>query len=1071
MSETKQEKRTFKWGDNEYLLDDLLKLHSEQEQNYYKFAKDRGQYDDTALNGLRTAIASRVNAVKNGQVFDADGVLESDVVDNTSIQTQKKGLFKKEKYVDQDNTEWAKYYLNKLVGQLKPYTKEEPKNTGGWDISKHGLHAYLTGQGLNAQDIFEGLDKRNESDPEANRSYAQRHAELRKRLEDYKNWLTSKGFDFTKNDNEWDDDFVTSLDYLINNQDWSDNIALSAALRKLGAGDAYTTAFTSDRWDLSKTDDDLKAEKKKRNEEEAARQKKAHMDEFEDVAYGSRRESNPIYYTPFDYSNHDFRGKEANFMNWYADLNEMQQRPYGTYLGRDNQKWGNAWSAYTNSLKGGPAYTDKNLGVLLQGTFASQPHAFVDLGNGNYLIRDSVTNNGQGTVYNPSSGYTDTVFLGDLAGSNSEIKDIYKQLAYKYANDKYGTTYDDRPDIFKEGGEFIPKHQYGTKVVYNWETPTESIEPKAKANHVSVETQKAKDKYIAKSNKSEDNPDAGLTTAQIARIGYAMADLTSAVAAFAPGAGTAVSAVAGLGSTMGNFISDLKDDAVTSKETWRNFGMNLGMDALGLIPGGGAASKMGKIVRSLKTVVPMIIALPGVASMLANSPEIAQSWKRAFDGKPENGGEKMTYQDYMNILQVLNVAAAGTNIARNRYKSSKAASVNSDKIAIDVVDGNGTRKALVLEGADVGKFKEANAKGEAQKFINSVEGGSDFKIAEVTASNKGKFWGKNADGKFEFFHQNPLGQSGTGKANVLEVKTEIVRDYLGRPIIDPATGQPKTRVYTDTGRSWKNGSDLMETDMINLSGRRTLPEFQQHHQGRVDSYIQRLRADAEAYGTKTARHKQQLERTKQNIQTTEADLNTKNAEIQNLTTSRGAQAQAVADIEAARLSPERLEAIRTIRDTRKTIAAKKAEIAGISGKGKQKKINKLNDEIAALQNTIKDKQAFLDTNSKAKLNEAKNAVAKTDSEISKLNVETAKLQRLLDRLNPYKTNLETRIATHSSAFDRLLKFKPVVRQFNGKDYTFGTAQVEADLLNAGLFKQGGSVDRNKINKFLNYAKG
>jgi hypothetical protein len=99
----------------------------------------------------------------------------------------------------------------------------------------------------------------------------------------------------------------------------------------------------------------------------------------------------------------------------------------------------------------------------------------------------------------------------------------------------------------------------------------------------------------------------------------------------------------GLTSTIGNFISDIGDDAVTAGEMWRNLGLNLGMDALGLIPGGGAASKMGKIVRGLKTVVPALIALPGVGSMLANSPEIANSWKKAFDGDPENGGSKMSY--------------------------------------------------------------------------------------------------------------------------------------------------------------------------------------------------------------------------------------------------------------------------------------------------------------------------------------------------------------------------------------------------------------------------------------------
>ena len=101
MAETTQEKKTFKWGDNEYLLDDLLKLHAEQEQNYYNFARDRGSYDDVALQGLRTAITSRINAARAGREFTGDGILDTDKVDNISIATtEKKGLKKKTKYVD-----------------------------------------------------------------------------------------------------------------------------------------------------------------------------------------------------------------------------------------------------------------------------------------------------------------------------------------------------------------------------------------------------------------------------------------------------------------------------------------------------------------------------------------------------------------------------------------------------------------------------------------------------------------------------------------------------------------------------------------------------------------------------------------------------------------------------------------------------------------------------------------------------------------------------------------------------------------------------------------------------------
>lgn len=1061
MAETKQEKKTFKWGDSEYLLDDLLKLHAEQEQNYYNFARARGQYDDAALNGLRAAVANRINAVKNGQTFSADGVLDSDVVDNTSIQTQKKGLFKKEKYVDQDNTEWAKYYLNKLVSNLKPHQKEEVVDKGKWDMTKHGFAAYLTGQGYNAKGFFEGYDKRNPDDPDASRSFAQRHAELRKHLTGYKDWISKKGFDFTKNDNEWDDNFMSTLDALINNQDWSDSNSLSASLRKLGAGDAYTTAFTSDRWDLSKSDEELSAEAKKRKEEEAEKLKKGYMDEYEDLAFSRKRESNPLYHTPYDYSVHDFNGKDANFRNWYADLNTKEQGKYGTYLGTDNQKWHNAWSSYINSLKGGNAYTDKNLGVLLQGTFESQGHQFIDLGDGNYLIKDSVTDDGQGTVYNPQSGYTDTIFLGDFAGNNVDIKDIYKQLAYKYINGKYGTKYEDRPDVFKEGGELVPKDQYGSKVVYNWDTTHQATEPKAQADGVSVKTQEARDQYLNSDNKSVDNPNAGWDAKHYARLGAAIADLGAAVSGFIPGYGTVAAAGLGIGSTITNLVTDITDDAVTAGQTWKNLGMNLGMDILGLIPGGGAASKMGKIVKTLKGTVPLIIALPGVASMLANSSEIAASWKKAFDGDSDEGGSKMDYQDYMNILQVLNVAAGATNIGRNVYKSSKKSTVKSDKIAVSVTDKKGNKKALLLEGDDVEKFRTANEAGEAQKFIDEIEGGNNYTIDEITKSNAGKFWGKDNNGKFKLFNQNPLESKGTGSAKVFEIKSEKMTDFWGRPITTKG-GKQKTRLYAETGR-WED--DLTGRDLVGTKGKTTLADWKAQNQAAVDADFAAWRRKATTYKANTDQYAKIQDRINAKIQTQNQSIADTQASIE--------AKQRVIDDSGAEVSriQEWLDA-GGVKATQNSIKNARAKISRLekSKVGKtpmQKKA--INERISRLKAEIEVAKGELAANTPEAVLAAQDKAAMATAEQSSLKVELGKLQTMLDKLTGTKSKLGTRISTHSNAYNAIKDFQHIKKTFNGVEYTFD-GKPEAKNLE-GLFKQGGSINRNKINKFLNYAKG
>ena len=1046
MAEPKQEKKTFKWGDQEYLLDDLLKVHMEQEQNFYNFARDRGQYDDTALAGLRTAISNRINAAKEGRSFEGDGILEGDVVDNVRIQTKKRGLRKKDKYVDQDNTEWAKYYLGKLIGQLKPYNKKQP-TSNKWDTSKHGLGAYLTGQGYHAKDIFEQYDLPDEANPNAARSYQQRRKLLKEQLAGYKTWLDGKGFDFTQNDNEWDDTFIEDLNSLITNFDTLDNSQITARLRKLGAGDAYTTAFTSGRWDLSKTDTQLKDEAQKREEEEKARAKQAHLDEFEDYAYSSKRASNPFYYQPFDLSTHNFNGKESNFRNWYADLNAAEQLKYGTYLGTDSQKWSNAWASYISSLKGGSAYTDKNLGILLQGTFASNPQQFLALGDGNYLIKDSVTDDGQGTVYNPQSGYTDTIFLGDFAANNAELKDIYKKLAYKYANAKYGTSYEDKPDVLKSGGNLVEKYQYGSKVVYNWETPQESIAPKAQAKGVDIQTQEARDKYIDEDNKSVDNPNAGLTTAQMTRIGYAVLDLTSAISAFVPGYGTAISAGTGLVSTFGNLISDLTDDAVTAGQAWSNFGMNLGMDALGLIPGGGAASKMGKIVKTLKSVVPVMIALPGVARMLADSPEIAASWKKAFDGNPEDGGSKMTYQDYMNILQVLNVVAAGSNIAVNKYRSAKRSAKQSDKLAVDVVDVNNQRKALILEGDDITKFKEANAKGEAQKFVDDIEGPNKYRINEVTEAHKGKFWGKNEDGKFELFHQSPIGKSKTGRAHTLELKWDNKKQLL----------------YAETGK-WEADlgySPEKAGDLVHSSAN----TWKTRAQAEVDAPFAEWRKKAAVYKSNTDQFTEIRNRVNDKI----------TAQNQAITAARDAAAakqKAISDAQTEASDIQQWLDSGGLTTARKTIKNAKAQIKRLEKRKAGKSVNEqraIDVKIAELEATISKTQATIAANTPEAVLAAQERAAGATQEHSSLQVEIGKLQALLDKMTGTRDRLTTRIETHSDAYNSIRDFQPIKKKFGNTEYIFDASPELRNL--DGLYKRGGAINRNKINKFLNYAKG
>lgn len=1074
MVENTQERKTFKYGDQDYLSDDFLRAHAEYKQSFLDFAKSEGLFDMNALQELSAEMDRRANAVREGKYFSADGILEGDEVNNVTYEVNKPrkyGLKRKDRYVSQDITEWAKYYVNKLIKDLKSTNQQSSETKGIWDINKHGLGAYLIGQGLTAKDVFEKYDMKDPNNPSAARSFAQRRQLLLKHLPGYKQWLQSKGFDFTKNNNDWDDTFSADFDTFLNdyttNENY-DNNSLIAALRKFGAGD-FTDAFTSDRWELNKSaslsaqESQQEAERKKREAQEEQKQK--HMREYEDYARSRRRTSAPKYYRPFDYSNHDFNGKTANFENWYGNLNVNEQEPYGTYLGASpehNETWRNAWVNFTNSLKQGITYSDANAGVLLQGTFENQPHGFTELGDGTYLINDSITDDGQGTIYDPRNGFVDTIFLGDWALKNDKIRDIYRQLAYKYLNNKYknqGIEYKDDAYVFKEGGNLVEKYQYGQAVTYNWGSTDDSYREKASKNNISIETQKAKDQYLNPDNKSLDNPNAGWEPQHYARLGSALADLGAAITGFVPGWGTVASGVLGFGSTVANFGTDLADDAVTSGEMWKNLGLNLGMDILGLIPGGGAASKMGKIIKTLKGTVPLIIALPGVASMLANSPEIAASWKKAFDGDPENGGSKMDYQDYMNILQVLNVAAGAVNIGRNVYQSSKKVTTKTDQIAVDVTDKSGNRRALVLEGDDATKFKEANEAGKAQEFLDEIEG--EYKINEITEGNRRKFWSKDQNGKFRL--QNPFSQTGTGRARILDLKYGPNTNWLGYPK-KTNTGKIDNTLYAETGR-WESDLGINKGELIYAKDKPRLETWKQQQQTELNNQFTEWRTKAQEYKAKIDEASNLKEKNKSDIESKTAekqDLASKLAEYKQIAQNADYDAYIVQkwidEVGPEKALQQRQEYVKELEDIYKAQKRKNKQIKALD----DQRINHLTQLINDIDYKLANYTSEFVQSSKSKFRQA-------EEKQTSLEKERTRLERLLRRLRRKNTTYDNIInSEHSEEFNKIKDFQAIKKKFNDKEYTFDVSEEFKNLDN--LFKSGGTINRNKINKFLNYGK-
>lgn len=153
-----------------------------------------------------------------------------------------------------------------------------------------------------------------------------------------------------------------------------------------------------------------------------------------------------------------------------------------------------------------------------------------------------------------------------------------------------------------------------------------------------------------------------------ARLVSAGADVSSMIASFVPGYGTAASAALGVGSTIGNFTADLADESVGVGSAFLNAGAGLGMDLVGLIPGLGAAGKGSKIVKNLLKIVPKLITIWSASTSFAPA-------MQAFNKLKDKGAKKMTVDDWKALANGLTAAAGvtrwGAAAAKNKINTHK----------------------------------------------------------------------------------------------------------------------------------------------------------------------------------------------------------------------------------------------------------------------------------------------------------------------------------------------------------------------------------------------------------------
>lgn len=227
------------------------------------------------------------------------------------------------------------------------------------------------------------------------------------------------------------------------------------------------------------------------------------------------------------------------------------------------------------------------------------------------------------------------------------------------------------PQGYKEGG--VIKAQGGLSLDYinrAQELYNEDINNSKSKSRSNVES-KPKSHIIG----SEEE----LSDADKARIASIAADAVAGIAAFVPGYGTAVSGVAGLGSTGANAYADYKEKGLGTAAI--NLLPNLGLDILGMIPGGGIGAKAAKIVKSLKSA-PKLFNLVGSALAANQAYGVFEKMR---------SGQELTLEDFQQLSSALSGLARipggqfvkGRAVDKGLLKEAHPLEINGQKYDLD----------------------------------------------------------------------------------------------------------------------------------------------------------------------------------------------------------------------------------------------------------------------------------------------------------------------------------------------------------------------------------------------------
>ena len=292
---------------------------------------------------------------------------------------------------------------------------------------------------------------------------------------------------------------------------------------------------------------------------------------------------------------------------------------------------------------------------------------------------------------------------------------------------------------YKKGG--VISAQLGTKFIEDT-TPLKVSAIQPDAEQIERNT-KARQSFTGRSNVSlgnnKDITDAGgvIKTSDKVRLGAAMADLASIGLGFVPGANLA-SAGVGVGASLTEFMADLASDGPQWGDLGR-LGMNLGMDALSLIPVGKtlkATKALGKIKKSIPVLMTLINTTPYL------DPAIRSEYNKTLSKLTKGDWGSLNTGDFKNISAIGSTLLMGKNLAKSHKGWWNSSTNPSGKRRVTaMIDGK--QQTLEVDDAFFQNTKGKNQVAELRtKFAeqynksNKLEGDKAIKPEDVAVDTK-----------------------------------------------------------------------------------------------------------------------------------------------------------------------------------------------------------------------------------------------------------------------------------------------------------------------------------------------